>query len=276
MNAQLSKAVNFLKNHLLGTIVVGIFCSLAASYIYGWFQPQPVPVIKPQPFVAQQTGNNNTQIGSVQGNVTINGTPILERNHPKNSSDAARVELRELGVSWNAESFVSAITDSDLRGVTLFLDGGMDPSLNYKGASAILYSLQPAANKRTEILGLLLKHGFNPNKNLIDTRIMRSYGNLFPPQFIHELTPEGYDAWNKTFAGPADFWIVIRASLAGPAQGDFDLLQLLANSGATFKISLAYLKAYETILDDTPVYWDVRNQIETLTKIKITQRPHKK
>ena len=256
--------------------MVSVFCSLAASFIYGWFQPQPVLVIKPQPIVAQQTGNNNTQIGLVQGNVTVNNPPILQSNHPKDSGDAARMELRQLGVLWNSESFVNAMRDGDLRSVTLFLEGGMDPLLNYKGASVVLYSLQPAANNRTEILGLLLKHGFNPNKNLIDTRIMRSYGDLFPPHFDHKLTPEGYGAWSKTFVGPADFWIVIRASLAGPAQGDFDLLQLLANSGATFAISLAYLKSYETILDDTPVYWDVRNQIEKLVKITVTQRPYKK
>lgn len=223
--------------------------------------------------ISQKAGDNSTEVGSVQGDVTINNQVLQPRDIPlKSSGDTARAELQQLGVGWSSESFVGAVVDGDLRSVELFLDGGMNPELNYKGASVVVYSLQPAAARRVEVLKSFIKHGFNPNMNLLDTRIMPTYGSI-PPHFDPKLTPEGYGAWNKTFVGPADLWIVIRASYAGPAPGDFDLLRLLANCGATFKVSLAFLKSFESIYGDTKVYWDVRNQVELLTRVAVTQRP---
>lgn len=35
------KIVSFLKSHILGIILVGIFCSLVASFIYSWIQSRP-------------------------------------------------------------------------------------------------------------------------------------------------------------------------------------------------------------------------------------------
>ena len=129
-----------------------------------------------------------------------------------------------------------------------------------------LYALQPAAANRSEILKLFLARGMDPNKNLVDTRIMPSYGSL-PPHFDEKLAPVGYGAWNKTFVGPADLWVVIRGAYAGSTDGDFDLLRLLAANGATMRTSLLFLKSYESIWGNTPVYWDVRKKVESLKGI---------
>jgi len=81
---------------------------------------------------------------------------------------AARVDLQKLGVQWNSPSFVGAIVDGDIRTVELFLKGGMKLDLNYEGASAAVYALQPAANNRKAVMQLFLKYGFDPNLTLLD------------------------------------------------------------------------------------------------------------
>lgn len=41
MKAIVTSTVSFLKTHILGIILVGIFCSVTASFIYSWIQPLP-------------------------------------------------------------------------------------------------------------------------------------------------------------------------------------------------------------------------------------------
>jgi hypothetical protein len=99
---------------------------------------------------------------------------------------------------------------------------------------------------------------------------MPSYGSI-PPHFDDKLTPPGYGAWSRTFAGPADFWIVIRAAYMGQENGDFELLGILKGAGATFKVSMAFLRSYEPIYGDTPAYWQVRNEVESLAGVDVTK-----
>jgi hypothetical protein len=253
--------------------VAGSIASIIA--LYPVFFPAPSPVPQPTQRVEQsQTGgSNNTQIGVVKGDLTLNQTTVAAPGSTfKSSADRARAELQQLGVTWNAESFVGCIVDGDLRSVDLFLKGGMKPDLNYKGASAAVYALQPKANNRAAMLNLLLNSGLNPNADLIDARIMAGLSKMLPPHFKDRLAPSGYSAWERQFAGPADLWLVIRSSYAGPEAGDFELLQALATRGAKFDVSLAFLHEYEPIFGDTPVYWKVRKEVERLAKVAITQR----
>lgn len=189
----------------------------------------------------------------------------------KTGPDAARAELQSMGIAWGGDRFIGAIVDGDTRAVELFLRGGMSPTLNYKGASAVVYALQADANNRLAVLDAFLKAGFNPNQLLADGRIMRGY-DLLPPDFSETHAPPGYEAWRKQFAGPADLWIVIRASYAGPAGDDLAQIRRLGARGADFKYSLAYLREYEKALGDTPVYWEVRNEVERAAKLPVTSR----
>lgn len=250
--------------------VIGIPLSV---YFYLSSSPQPQAHQTTQT-TTQIGGDSGTQIGSVQGNVTINSTPALPLTTPtqRNPVDRARSELQQLSVSWSSESFVDAVVGGDVRAAALFLQGGMKPDLNYKGASAAVYILQPMANNREEMLKLFLRSGLKPNTYLLDARIMRTYGSL-PPHFQDKLAPAEYGAWKKQFAGPPDLWIVIRASYSGPSKDDFALLKALAASGAKFDVSLAFLREYENIYGGTPVYWQVRNEVETLAKAPVTPRP---
>jgi len=223
---------------------------------------------------SQKAQRLNEYIGEVRKTIQQQAPKAKQSGKEKGSgspSDSARETLARLGVGWTSDSFADAIVRGDIRSVELFLNGGMTPELNHKGASMALYALQPAAVNRPEVLKLFLAHGMDPNKNLVDTRIMPSYGSL-PPHFDEKLAPVGYGAWNKTFVGPADLWIVIRGAYAGSADGDFDLLQLLAANGATMQTSLLFLKSYESIWGDTPVYWDVRRKVESLKGIAPSQR----
>ncbi|MFI5396185.1 MAG: hypothetical protein ACHQ9S_11700 [Candidatus Binatia bacterium] len=251
---------------------LGILASIATviGVIHGFFPKQ-----SPQPLsdtAIQSAGNHSTQIGNVAGDVTINNIVPPSANPPFDGpSDKARAILQQIGRTWSAESFVSAVVDGDIRSVELFLEGGMNPLINVRGASAAVYALQPAANNRADVLRAFVKYGYQPDANLVDTRIMPSFGSI-PPHWDEKLTPPGYGAWNKTFVGPADFWIVIRAAYAGPENGDFELLGILKGAGATFKVSMAFLGSYERIYGDTPVYWQVRNEVESLTGLGVTKR----
>jgi hypothetical protein len=251
--------------------VIGSVASVIGLYVA--FYPPPSAVPQPQKRIEQtQTGgSNNTQIGVVKGDLTVNQLPLATPGSAFQSpTDRARAELQQLGVTWNAESFVGSIVDGDLRSAGLFLKGGMRPDLNYKGASAAVYALQPKANNREAMLALLLSNGLNPNADLIDARIMPGLSDTLPPNFEHRLTPSDYSAWKRQFAGPADLWLVIRSSYAGPQAGDFQLLRALATRGAKFDVSLAFLHEYEPIFGNTPVYWEVRNEVERLAKVPIT------
>jgi hypothetical protein len=58
MSALISRLVEFLRTHILGIISVGIFCSVAASYIYGWLRPQAAktpPHFSPTPALLYPT-----------------------------------------------------------------------------------------------------------------------------------------------------------------------------------------------------------------------------
>jgi hypothetical protein len=253
--------------------VVGSVASIIGLYVA--FYPPPSAIPQPQKRIEQtQTGgSNNTQIGVVKGDLTLNQLPLAAPGSAFQSpTDRARAELQQLGVTWNAESFVGSIVDGDLRSVGLFLKGGMKPDLNYKGASAAVYALQSKANNREAMLALLLSNGLNANANLIDARIMASISNMLPPHFEHRLRPSDYSAWQRQFAGPADFWLVIRSTYSGPEAGDFEQLRALASRGAKFDVSLAFLNEYEPIYRDFPFYWEVRNEVERLAKVPITRR----
>jgi len=261
--------------------VAGSIASIVGLYLAFYpiqaKSPEPAvqPPVPPSHRLAQtQSGNtNSTQIGIVSGDVTIHTSPATSPTSAfRSPADRARAELLQLGVQWNSESFIRAIVDGDIRSVDLFLKGGMKPDLNYKGASAAVYALQAGANNRETMLKFLLSNGLNPNARLIDARIMAGMSEMLPPLFEHSLTPLGYESWKRQFAGPADLWLVIRSSYAGPEPGDFEQLRALASGGARFDVSLAFLREYESTFGGTPVYWEVRNEVERLAKVPLTRR----
>jgi hypothetical protein len=57
----------------------------------------------------------------------------------------------------------------------------------------------------------------------------------------------------------------------GQENGDFELLGILKGAGATFKVSMAFLRSYEPIYGDTPAYWQVRNEVESLAGVDVTK-----
>jgi hypothetical protein len=78
------------------------------------------------------------------------------------SSDP-RVELKNIGVSWNEIEFERASKRGDLRVVELFLQGGMPiySSYSQKGASIALYIVNSDPPKQKEQFALLKKYGIN-------------------------------------------------------------------------------------------------------------------
>src|SRR5262245_48301897 len=84
--------------------IVGIIATIVGAvwtYNGGGSSSQP----SQQSSQNQSGGSGNTLINTVVGNVTIN-QPSASTPSFNNPTDAARVELRSLGVGWDSRSFV--------------------------------------------------------------------------------------------------------------------------------------------------------------------------
>ena|SRR5438105_11483787 len=107
----------------------------------------------------------------------------------------------------------------------------------------------------------LIAAGYDPNTTLIDTRILAHYRDLLPPHFEDPGLPAEYAAWQRTFAGPALLWVVIRSSYAGATESDRHVIQVLLRHGAKPDLSRKFLRAMEPAWGDTGSYKEVRQLI---------------
>ena len=121
---------------------------------------------------------------------------------------------------WSTQSFVDALKASDARVVELFLAGGMSPTVQHNGASAVLYILQPTLPDPVPMLKLMIEAGFDLDANLFDGLIMPGYSDMLPPYFESPDLPDGYyGLFGGTFEGPAMLWIAIRSAYGVTASG---------------------------------------------------------
>lgn len=84
-------------------------------------------------------------------------------NVKKETSDDARKELQNIGVSWSGENFLNAVKDGDARVVTLFLQAGMRPETAKSEGRTLPIMLSLNTFNPDEMLDLLLKHKLDIN-----------------------------------------------------------------------------------------------------------------
>jgi hypothetical protein len=180
----------------------------------------------------------------------------------KETSSDPRKELANLGIQWTTDAFVEALVTSDARAVKLFLAGGMKAETDHKGASAIVYVLQPSLPDPVPMLQLFVDAGYDPNSKLIDHRVLSHYSDHLPPHFEAPDLPEEYAAWQGTFAGPALLWIVIRSTYMTVTDSDRHAIQFLLQHGANTQLCREYLKATEESLSQYPAYQEIARLIQ--------------
>jgi len=180
----------------------------------------------------------------------------------KETSSDPRKELANLGIQWTTDAFVEALETSDARAVKLFLAGGMKAETDHKGASAIVYILQPSLPDPVPMLQLFVDAGYDPNSKLIDHRVLSHYGDHLPPHFEAPGLPEEYAAWQRTFAGPALLWIVIRSTYMTVTDSDRHAIQFLLQHGANTQLCKEYLKAMAESLSQYPAYQEIAKLIQ--------------
>jgi serine/threonine protein kinase len=178
----------------------------------------------------------------------------------KETSSDPRKELASIGVTWSTQSFVEALEASDARIVRLFLDGGMSPTVLHKGASAVLYILQPLLPDPIPMLKLLIEKGYDVNAILTDATIMRKYGSV-PPYWDPAPDLPDYNSFYHVFSGPALMWVAMRAAYAGPTPSDLSVIDFLRQHGADTRLTLRFLAAMESGWGHTPVYQTVRARV---------------
>jgi hypothetical protein len=153
---------------------------------------------------------------------------------------------------------------SDERTVRLFLDGGMSPTADYKGAAAVVYILQPGLTvSPVPMLTLLVEKGFDLDTILTDDYIMSSSDDLtsmFPPQFENQ-DPYLY-VGKGHFRGPALLWVVIEATWYLPTDHDLETLHFLIDHGADRTIAMNYMN-FTANWNDTPPYFTVLNLLKS-------------
>jgi hypothetical protein len=166
-----------------------------------------------------------------------------------------RKELANLGVAWTTQGFVEALKLGDERAVRLFLDGGMSPTAEYKGAAAVVYILQPGLTiSSVPMLTLLVEKGFNLDTILTDNYVMIDPNDQYaflPPQF-HNADPP-LQLGSGHFEGPALLWVVIVATWYGPTTHDIDTINFPIQHGADRRIALNYMADPGTD-KETPAY----------------------
>ena len=173
------------------------------------------------------------------------------------TSEDPRKELANLGVPWSTAAFVEALKLGDERSVSLFLDGGMSPSAVHKGASAVVFILQPGLTESSvPMLKLLVDKGFDLDTILTDDYVMIPDDpySIFPPQFENEDPP--LLVGSKHFEGPALLWVVMVATWYGPTDHDIETINFLLEHGAERDVAMNYM-THSGTWNDTPPYTQV-------------------
>lgn len=208
----------------------------------------------------QQLGITRTQIDAIQQG--IERIETITAGTKRETSDDPRKELANIGVQWSTQAFVDALMNADTRVIDLFFAGGMKADALHRGSSAILYAIQRNTADPVGAVRRAIAAGFDVNTRLIDTR------TILPPSAINHFegpnVPEGYAAWQGTFAGPMLLWIACRATWLGADETDWQLVDLLLAHGADVSAALDYLEFQENGvggLDGTGTYTRLRRML---------------
>jgi membrane-anchored protein YejM (alkaline phosphatase superfamily) len=90
----ITNTVSFLKSHIVGIIIVGIFCSLTASFIYSWI-PSPHASSKTSSTSAPSQPQFSPTISTTSAPSQPQFSPITLDEVLQASSDSSRTELQK-------------------------------------------------------------------------------------------------------------------------------------------------------------------------------------
>jgi len=174
-------------------------------------------------------------------------------------SSNPRVRIVELKGSWSEQGFVDAIVERDTSIVALYLRSGMNATTLHDGASAILWGFQgvPQNGDPVALVKTFQADGFKVDDELQDSYLMDKLTEGFLPlHFETSLAPRGYTGgyWSGKFVGSLLFWIVQRATWAGPTAQDIRVIEYLISQGADCKVPLSFLEFNSDALAGTSPY----------------------
>lgn len=186
------------------------------------------------------------------------------------SSDP-RARIVQLTGSWSERGFVDAIVERDTSIVALYLKAGMKATTLHEGASAILFGFQgvPQNGDPVALVKTFQADGFKVDDELQDGYLMQKLtNNNLPLQFATDLTPNGYTGGYEggTFVGSLLFWIVQRATWAGPTNQDIRVIKYLISQGADCKVALSFLKFNRGALAGTSPYTKLLPMMQSCAK----------
>lgn len=95
--------------------------------------------------------------------IGVSNLQVAVKSVKQEVSSDPRKELMNQGTAWGPESLLKAMEVGDIRTVTLFLDGEMDPSTPYSGCNVLWYAIARNMAKAAEQIDLLAKRGYNFN-----------------------------------------------------------------------------------------------------------------
>jgi hypothetical protein len=213
--------------------------------------PSPFGSGDPSAVTSNRTHNGD----SACNGATITGSNISFNCAPTGGSDASgsglssnpRARIVELTGSWSAQGFVDAIVERETSIVALYLKTGMNATTLHEGASAILWGFQgvPQNGDPVALVKTFQADGFKVDDELQDNYLMQKLtDNYLPLQFDTNLTPKGYTGGYQggAFVGSLLFWIVQRATWAGPTAQDIRVIKYLISQGADCKVPLSFFE----------------------------------
>jgi hypothetical protein len=221
-----------------------------------------------------------TNNGAPNGASACNGAHISGSHNSVNcestvvsaglSSDL-RARIVQLTGSWSEQGFVDAIVDRNTRIVARYLKTGMTATTLHEGASAILFGFQgvPQNGDPVALVKTFQADGFKVDDELEDSYLMQKLtGNDLPLQFHTDLAPRGYTGGYQdgTFVGSLLFWIVQRATWAGPNGQDIRVIKYLIGQGADCKVPLSFLKFNSNALAGTSPYKELLPMMQSCAK----------
>ncbi len=162
------------------TYFVGIICVLSTSLFA--FQ-QNTPASKKSGFLATNIESFKSlqgSLGLIQKDVSIirDGVKSIDAkmdNVKKETSTNPRKELANMGISWNGKSFGDAMLNGDHQTVALFLQGGINPTINHDsyGYPGVSVLVRKNPKHTIKMLDALLKHGMDINSKLEPPTVAR-------------------------------------------------------------------------------------------------------
>jgi len=225
--------------------------------------------------IALQGGGGSSAVtsnGAPNGESACNGATISGSHNSFNcaptvssaakgaglSSDP-RARIVQLTGSWSEQGFADAIVDRNTSIVALYLKTGMKARTLHKGASAVLWGFQDVRQNGDPValVKTFQASGFKVDDELEDSYLMQKItNNYLPLPFDTDLAPKGYTGGYQggIFVGSLLFWIVQRASWAGPTDQDTRVIKYLISQGAGCEVPLSFLKFNSKTLADTSPY----------------------